>query len=54
LVGRIHGLELFGPTFDVMSPRHCGKKEMNLKCFWAVDIHDLFCLCFQLLVAQLS
>ncbi|MCF7675215.1 MAG: hypothetical protein K9M97_07710 [Akkermansiaceae bacterium] len=27
-------------TFDVMSPRHCGEHELNLKCFWAVDIHD--------------
>ena len=28
------------PKFDVMSPRYCGEKEMNLKCLWAVDLHD--------------
>ena len=35
------------PTFDVMSPRHCDKKEMKLISLWAVDIHDLFGLLFE-------
>jgi hypothetical protein len=31
-----------------MSPRHWGENEMNLKSFWAVDIHDLFASSFLL------
>ena len=26
----------------MMSPRHCGGKELNLISLWAVDMHDLF------------
>lgn len=28
-------------TFDVMSPRHCGENEMNLRSFWAIAYHEL-------------